>query len=483
MFFKNVNFFILFFIKIIIPICSLTSSVFPYLPKKEGANKRLTIPLYSTKDLFSSNTTQEILDSLRNNILYSYIEIGEPPQRLPIIVTSHDSYTIITKNKCPIYSYYNIDLSRSVTKTNEDSPMGYYYINDLITFDNENKKLLVKMLHYNSTDNNVSCGYIGTENFDSNTNSISNLFNQLKNLGVIKKSIFFFNYTSYNNTLLNIGIEPFEVEPLLYSKKNVKNLKIKQIYDYEKKLDYMGKFRWNINFTKIFYFKKLPIESNLDPYVEVSRIKTRRVNFFQAILVPDEKLIKGPFEYQELIEDHFFNGLIQDNICKKITFERKYYFVCKKEYKALIQQTFPTIYFHQSDINYIFELNYNDLFIEQNEDLIFGIYFDYFQIEIMKGAFLSEWYFGKIFLKKYFFSFDLDNGIIKFYPQNKKKSENKQTKTKKKKSGVNNNIRYYQIGFILIVLGIGILAFIIDRVNKRKYRIKNSLIDYSKIQM
>ena len=79
--------------------------------------------------------------------------------------------------------------------------------------------------------------------------------------------------------------------------------------------------------TKVFYFKKLPIQSNLDPYVEISRKNTRRVNFFQALLIPEDNLIKGPFEYEAQIEDDFFDRFIKDNIYKKINFERKYFFI------------------------------------------------------------------------------------------------------------------------------------------------------------
>ena len=296
----------------------------------------------------------------------------------------------------------------------------------------------------------------------------------------IDKAIIYFNYTKNNNLLLNIGVEPFEINPILYSEKNMKILDVDSILDYKIKVENTGKYRWNLNISKVFYFKKLPIQSNLDPYVEISRKNTRRVNFYQALLVPEDNLIKGPFEYEEQIEKDFFYDNIKDNICKKINFERKYFFVCKKEYKYLFENTFPSLYFYSKELDYMFELTFKDLFIEQKDYLVFAIYFDYFQTEVFVGAFLSEWFFGKTFLQKYCFSFDLDNGKIRFYKENKIKKRNNSKVDNKNDNKSNINIRYYQLGLIFVILTIAVIAFIWDRIVKRKSnRLNNALIDYN----
>ena len=75
---------------------------------------------------------------------------------------------------------------------------------------------------------------------------------------------------------------------------------------HEKKHIDTRKYKWNLNFSQVFYFKKLPIQSSADPYSEVSRKNTRRVDFFQAMLMPEEALIKGPFEYMERIDENKF---------------------------------------------------------------------------------------------------------------------------------------------------------------------------------
>ena len=443
----------------------------------------LTIPFYSYKDLSITATTSEILDSLKNNIRYSFINIGDISQQLAIILTSHDSFSIIKKDDCSIKSNYDIKLSKSVKEYYDERNIRYYYIKDYISFNDINKDILIGFIYYNQTDIQQNIyAYIGIQNIanDKNENFTTNLFTQLKDMKYIDKTIIYFNYTNNNNLLLNIGVEPFEINPILYSEKNVKSIDIDCILDYKIKVDNTGKYRWNLNISKVFYFKKLPIQSSLDPYVEISRKNTRRVNFFQALLVPEDNLIKGPFEYEEQIEDDFFYDYIKENICKKINFERKYFFVCKKEYKYLFENTFPSLYFYSKALDYMFELTFQDLFIEQKDYLVFAIYFDYLQTEVFVGAFLSEWFFGKTFLQKYCFSFDLDNGKIRFYQENNIKRRNNSKVDNKNDNKNNSNIRYYQLGLIFVILTIAVIAFIWDRVVKRKSnRLNNSLIDYN----
>ena len=440
----------------------------------------LSIPFYSIKNLHNSTTHLEILDFFKNNNIYSFIEIGEPPQNLPIIITSHDSSSIIKKTDCPISSNYDINFSKNVQIIYEENNNRYYFIKEYISFDKyNNNKLYMNFIYYNHTDIiGNTCGFIGTQFIQKNeVNDTNNLIIELKKMNIINKTIFYFNYTEDDNGFLNIGIEPFEINPLLYSKKNMKIINTDSILDFEIKKTDRYQFRWNLNFSKVFYFKKLPIQSKLDPYVEVSRKKTRKVNYFQALLVPEQNLIKGPFEYQELIDDDFFDSLISNSVCKKVNFERKFFYVCKKDYKDLIKKTFPSLYFYSNALNNMFVLNYDDLFIEKGEYLIFSIYFDFLQIEVFAGAFLSEWHFGKTFLKKYCFSFDPDKGQIRFYKDNIIKP--KKTKKPEEKNVENTTTqRLYQLGLILIVVAIGALAFALERIVKRKNRINNSLIDY-----
>ena len=235
----------------------------------------------------NSTTSIEALDSLKNNIKHSFIDIGEPTQKLPIILTSHDYSNIIMKNSCPIKSNYDFSSSKNVKISYEENNIRYFYINDYISFDDKNKNILMTFMHYNQSDRQKNiCSYIGTQFIrqeEKEKNTTINLFLQLKKMNLINKLIYYFNYTS-NNIILNIGIEPNEVNSKMYSHKNMTEIDIDFILDHEKKNELTGKFRWNLNISKVFYLKKLPLESSFDPYVEVSRKNTRKVNFFQALL-------------------------------------------------------------------------------------------------------------------------------------------------------------------------------------------------------
>ena len=457
MFSKNVFIFLLFII--------IFQQIYP-----------LIIPLNSIKNVSSANGLLEILDSFKNNIKYSYITIGFPRQRFQIIYTSIESTNNIKGEKCFPDSFYNYNLSTTKQFAYEQNELNYFSVNDFISFDNSHNNYLMNFLYYNSTINKKeNCGNIGL-GYATQKEEEHNLFFQLKKFNAINKNIFYVNYTNNNEILLNIGLEPFDIDNS-YSK-NVTTIEIAPIIDYEVKPGKTRKYDWNLNISRIFYFKKIPLQSNVDPYVEISRMKTRKLNFFQALLVPEEDLIKGPFEYQESIDKNFFDDLISDNICKKIKFENKYYYYCNKEHKNLIKNTFPSIYFYQSDINYIFELTYEDLFLEKNDYIFFGIYFDTFLIEVFEGAYISEWNFGKIFLKKYSFAFDLENRKLMFYKKNKFKKEKKPEEKMNPDENKSSNRKIYQLGLILVVITIGVFAFLLDRFVKKKYRVNNLLIDF-----
>ena len=237
----------------------------------------LSIPFYSYKNLDNATTITEILDFMKNNDLYTYIFIGEPSQKLPIIITTYDSLIVFKKDNCPFEFIYDINLSKSSLRIYDNNNTKYYYINDYISFDKEKKHINMTFILINMTlfGQNM-CGFFGMQyipkDIRDNTN---NLILDLKNKNIIKKSIFFFNYTSDNNGILNIGVEPFETNPQLFSQNNMQIIDVDYILDYEIKREYRGKFRWNLNISKVFYFKKLPIQSELDPYVEISRKKRR----------------------------------------------------------------------------------------------------------------------------------------------------------------------------------------------------------------
>ena len=78
--------------------------------------------------------------------------------------------------------------------------------------------------------------------------------------------------------------------------------------------------------------------------------------------------------YFQILNKTFFYEYFKNNICKINRVDYISYIICVKD-KVDIKK-FKNIYFYQKDYNYIFSLNYNDLFINKNNILFFNIYFD-----------------------------------------------------------------------------------------------------------
>ena len=82
-------------------------------------------------------------------------------------------------------------------------------------------------------------------------------------------------------------------------------------------------------------------------------------------------------------------------------------------------KNFPPIQFIHHEMNYTFNLTYEDLFIEKYDKLILIIFFP-------DGY--SSWKFGKPFLKKYNFIMNQDHKIVSFYKKHGYQNNNKSNK-------------------------------------------------------
>ena len=115
-------------------------------------------------------------------------------------------------------------------------------------------------------------------------------------------------------------------------------------------------------------------------------------------------------------------------------------------------------------MNYTFELNYKDLFVEKYDKLILMVFFP------KNGS--MDWYLGKPFLKKYSFLMNQDSKIIGYY--DRKIIDN------------SNNNNYITLKIILIVIGIIIILALgvvlgkfITKEKKRKNIMDDDGYDYT----
>ena len=184
-------------------------------------------------------------------------------------------------------------------------------------------------------------------------------------------------------------------------------------------------------------------------------------NDIQGVINHNYKVIVGSEKYMNYIEQYFFSNYISDGRCKKHLNDKFYYYSCNSllvNFKT-IEQTFPTIYLKQVDLNYVFELNATDLFITRGDEIFFLVVFN---AKYSTPSFLL----GSLFLKKYMFYFNNNNNQITFLREIKK--------NEKKNMII---IHWYNsvgtiIFLIILFIIIGFLGFYYGKkiYNKRKLR-------------
>ena len=121
------------------------------------------------------------------------------------------------------------------------------------------------------------------------------------------------------------------------------------------------------------------------------------------------------------------------------------------------ENKYINIYFLHRYIGKIFELNFEDLFEEKGNFIYFKILFTIRENDI--------WRFGKPFLSKYFFSYDIDGKTISYYRDN---TDNINDENNKNNDG---GILTLFLVIIFLLFLIGGIGFIVGKnfyTNKNK---------------
>ena len=156
--------------------------------------------------------------------------------------------------------------------------------------------------------------------------------------------------------------------------------------------------RWSIQFDNLYYIFGDKKENDIYKLV---------------ILDINNFVIQAPNSYQYKIKFHYFNDYIFKGLCHLYSdYGYETYYCDKKENFTITNlKSFPSIFLQSNDLQYTFELNYEDLFVEKDGKFWFLITFPTFN-EIF------EWYIGNLFIRKYNFLFNYDSKIISFYNPN-----------------------------------------------------------------
>ena len=125
---------------------------------------------------------------------------------------------------------------------------------------------------------------------------------------------------------------------------------------------------------------------------------------------------------------------------------------------------FPKLSFTHKVLDFVFELTYNDLFIELNDKILFLVIYNTYGQDF--------WSVGRLFMKKYPFIFDYDKKTISFVNIY---NINKSDKIKKEENNKNTKNSYLKFCIVCIIILIGIIiGILIGRLLLQKNRKKRA---------
>ena len=353
----------------------------------EQTTSIIVLPFQTYKESTPLNISQVI-----SNDVYTEIEIDG--KILPSFFSLDEYGFYMTNKNCKFTSNYRILSSKSLGQYDSDLTLNnsgfiseVMYLYRDIELKNKFPGLFTKM-YIESYNNETQCAIFGLKIKSSDYEYRQSFLKTFKQNGNIKYYKWTFKYLNDNEGAMVLGLDPSE-----YDSNTKYNIYSTNLPNYLYKVDYGLKFDYAlINENKYLNFTGfVEFQFNLNAIFV-------KLNFYQYL--------------QEI----FFDNYINKNICKLNWIYQQYgYITCDSNlFTEKDMKNFPTIYLPQIAMNFTFELNYKDLFIKE-KDLI------YFLI-MLKLDNQAQIVFGKPFLKKYTFSFDLDKITINLFVKEAEKN-------------------------------------------------------------
>ena len=373
------------------------------------------------------NTSNNFLQSKYNINIHTYMEIGQPKQKIKIYFRD-ELFSFFILNKNVTYNEEEMDKSQE-NKINFNNLYDNALSSSYKNF-SENQNFFID-IYYRK-------GYLSSESFYFNLNEENNLkqfdniefvlVNKIKPnrtvisgaIGLLVDEYFLEGAQNFGKMLVKKNVTKFCVWSKIYLNNengvfifgDYPHILYKDKFNKEQYIETDIKLnpykqKWNLNFDGIYF--KNNLEDNKYYYLNTTLYGELKHNL---------GLIIGTVEYQNLIEENFFNDYIENNICKKNKilindfFDKKVnyiYYSCKNE--SFDKSQFPNLFLKQNNLKYIFELNSNDLFTLYNNEWYFLIIFEGEETANIN----HKWFFGEPLLKNYQFVFDPINYKIGFY--------------------------------------------------------------------
>ena len=439
---------------------------FIFLHLKSIKNEYLVFP-FEQVEYNNLTKPSEIISNFTSLEYYTTIKVAEPPQTIKAYIEFtrfHFYISNITSNR-----EYIIENSKSFnSKYDHDFILYTYsfidgkYANETLTVEKkylEQKEEIINIYNFtfsmpskiSITNRKVFPSSIGLGFYAYNNNHVLNFLLQLKMKDIINETYFFIDFIDNLKGNLYIGALPHEIMPSKFKEENYNNIYKEGgglVDDWIFRVDFIHNYHYNkdnLNDTDYIYKKsaKLVLDLNLNGMVI-------------------------DFHYFEKFNKSFFSPYLANKICEMRRSEYTIYISCEKDKIDITK--FKPIYFFQKNLNYTFNLDYNDLFIVKDNRIYFNILFD------DNGSLFSQViHIGKVFLKKYLLVFNYDQKLIGFYIQNMEENglqidDDKNFKT------FNNKIIIIIVMSLLVISLFIILFFCMKKKPVRKSR-KNEIED------
>lgn len=361
--------------------------------------------------IYENNDTEKIIRNIFFNYLYANLSLGNPSQIVPFEININ-SQTFFVPSK---YFNRNISLTyedlskKEVSYSFEDAEKGFNS-RDILDINGIKKKINfifeTKLRNYTSIDYDI--GNIGLLIPTKLENGVYPFMDSLKKAGFIKSSIWTLKFSNkismldiiFNNEKwskiigeLIIGDAPHNYE------KNKKIYNSSEFIEVNASWSKEGLF-WDIEFYDIYLTLK-----NNETEQKTNSTKVRIHGDHSAEINPDIGFIVAPIPFFEIINLYFFRKN-KRNMCNYIKIRTIFRYIECENISSLNLSDFPDISFDFKDIT--FNLTYEDLFIydKNKKKYIFLIFYE---------GYTDHWVLGRLFLRKYQFSFNEDTKKIGYY--------------------------------------------------------------------
>ena len=418
-----------------------------------------------------SNSLYSIFEILDKAYIYTFLKVGDLEYNIKAFVSMENYYfsmsskyeSLDTKDLSQIYNINKSSTFRNISLIDK-----YYIksINDIAA----KEKFKINSMTLNDLDFIYEANNVNRENSSLVEINYMNI-----GLQILSNDKFKFNFISllkekkiidnYNWFIL-FEQQQKKKDGEIYTFDEIMNVKPKLLigvlphnYDTKKFNEkqfvqlYSNNFQWVMYFKYIYYFNKNNTNTN-------TTLQKRSIYSNRVEIDFNNLLIYGPSLYFTYIERDFFNEYLSLNICHIYTDDNIEGIFCEKSKNFGIEnlKLFPTLYFQHIELNFTFEFNYQDLFLEK--DNIF-----WFLIVININTEIDEWYIGLSFLKKYQFVFNQDSKAIGFYNPNLEIETNRNS---------NSNRSKYILYIIIFISWIVFICvgFFIGKYFYKKYKTK-----------